>query len=94
MNSISHFCAYLLIRVPELLPDHTIVSESIFDGTVSDARRILGDRDSPQGVLAKLMGIKGETKGMQGNEVKNIVEKGAILGRALLTDQEMDMEAR
>lgn len=91
-NSISRYCAYLLVSVPELLPDHVVVSESVFSGTVSDARSFLGGCDSLESVLGGIMNRGGTVE--NGIEGRTIVDKGAILGKALLTDKEMNVEAR
>ncbi|KAJ1700839.1 hypothetical protein LUZ63_000618 [Rhynchospora breviuscula] len=91
-NSISRYCAYLLVFVPELLPDHILASEQVFLGTITDARNILGGCHSLGSVLAKLKSVEGGTEGMEGNQAITIVQKGAILGRELLADLEMNTE--
>uniref|UniRef100_A0A0E0MI70 DUF4220 domain-containing protein n=1 Tax=Oryza punctata TaxID=4537 RepID=A0A0E0MI70_ORYPU len=41
-RSLSRYCAYLVAFAPELLPDHSFVSESIFDAMVDEAHELLG----------------------------------------------------
>ncbi|KAJ4760798.1 hypothetical protein LUZ62_025826 [Rhynchospora pubera] len=92
-NSISRYCAYLLVFVPELLPDHVIVSEQVFEGTISEARNILGGCHSLESVLEKLKSVEGGATQMEGNDPeRTIVQKVAILGRELLADPEMNTE--
>ncbi|KAJ4801475.1 hypothetical protein LUZ62_052721 [Rhynchospora pubera] len=94
-NSISRYCAYLLVFVPELLPDHVIVSEQVFQGTISEARNILGGCHSLESVLEKLKSVEGGATQMEGyDQERTIVQKGAILGRELLADPEMNTERR
>ncbi|KAF3338555.1 hypothetical protein FCM35_KLT17392 [Carex littledalei] len=92
-NSISRYCAYLLVSVPELLPDHAILSGLVFEGAVKEAQSLLRGCDSLKSVLAELM-KRGEGAGENDTEGRSIVDEGAKLGMTLLTDQKMDAEAR
>ncbi|KAF3338554.1 hypothetical protein FCM35_KLT17391 [Carex littledalei] len=92
-NSISRYCAYLLVSVPELLPDHAILSGLVFEGAVKEAQSFLRGCDSLKSVLAELM-KRGEGAGENDTEGRSIVDEGAKLGMTLLADQEMNVEAR
>ncbi|XP_052135316.1 uncharacterized protein LOC127753907 [Oryza glaberrima] len=46
--SLSRYCAYLVAFAPELLPDHSFVSESIFDALVEEARELLKGKKTMQ----------------------------------------------
>ncbi|KAJ3672372.1 hypothetical protein LUZ60_007093 [Juncus effusus] len=106
-TSLSRYCAYLLIFVPQLLPDNQIVPELVFDKTVSNARDVLQGCDSLESVYEKLSEIGEEIgeKLSQGEVPEGcvpegkvqevdmtILERGAMLGRTLIN--EMDAEER
>lgn len=54
-NSLSRYCAYLLVSKPDLVPDSYLAPKMIFQETVKDARRILKDCDSLKKIYKTLM---------------------------------------
>ncbi|KAJ3670420.1 hypothetical protein LUZ60_010744 [Juncus effusus] len=86
-NSLSRYCAYLLIFVSELLPDNNVIPEIIFEQTVSDARKDLQGCDSLESVYQRLMEIgvvTEEEQDLSRRQDMTILRRGAILGRALI----------
>ncbi|KQJ88109.1 hypothetical protein BRADI_4g15430v3 [Brachypodium distachyon] len=89
-NSLSRYCAYLLISKPDLLPDSFLVPKMIFQETVKDARRILKNSDSLEKRYKTLVD-KGDTLPQHTTNSKeniNIVQKGAKLAKELMREDE------
>ncbi|KAL6908245.1 hypothetical protein ACP4OV_002415 [Aristida adscensionis] len=86
-NSLSRYCAYLLISKPNLIPDGFLVPKIVFQDTVKSARDdILKFCDSLESRYNKLLleafkAAKDSTSVKQGEDV---VKQGALLGKELL----------
>ncbi|KAL6653258.1 hypothetical protein ACP70R_008836 [Stipagrostis hirtigluma subsp. patula] len=91
-NSLSRYCAYLLVFWSELLPDSFIVPDMIFDKTLEYACEKLDDCDSKRCRYNTLMALGQEA--MQDSEDgrlnRNIVEQGAMLANDLINENEQD----
>ncbi|TVT98339.1 hypothetical protein EJB05_56362, partial [Eragrostis curvula] len=61
-NSISRYCAYMIAKVPDLLPDSSFVPELILESTVEEASKILEGCDNLQSIYRRLT-REGEMKG-------------------------------
>ncbi|KAF6986744.1 hypothetical protein CFC21_004464 [Triticum aestivum] len=93
-NSLSRYCAYLLVSKPDLIPDSFYVPKMVLQETVAHARdHILKNCDSLQSRYDKLM--EEAVKAIQDadNVMKNedVVRLGAKLGKELI-DQETQEE--
>ncbi|CAL4991387.1 unnamed protein product [Urochloa decumbens] len=90
-NSLSRYCAYLLVSKPDLLPDTILVPNVILQKTVSHAREILKDCDSLQSIYKKLLSVAQEEPSVQYSQDRklsvNLVQRGAVLGRKLIEDE-------
>ncbi|TVU41224.1 hypothetical protein EJB05_14725, partial [Eragrostis curvula] len=64
-NSISRYCAYMIAKVPDLLPDSSFVPELILESTVEEASKILEGCDNLQSIYRRLM-REGQMKGNEG----------------------------
>ncbi|CAN6373057.1 unnamed protein product [Urochloa humidicola] len=56
-NSLSRYCAYLLVSKPDLLPDTVLVAKKVFRETLWHAREMLKDCDSLQSIYSKLIPV-------------------------------------
>lgn len=86
-NSLSRYCAYLLISQPEMLPDSYMLPDLIFNATVEDAGQILEGRSSLHSRYTRLMEEALNRTIEQDTIIKstgNLVQQGAVLGRDLL----------
>ncbi|VAH23751.1 unnamed protein product [Triticum turgidum subsp. durum] len=90
-NSLSRYCAYLLVSKPDLIPDSFYVPKMVFQETVTQARDgILKDCDSLQNRYEKLLQVGVEAIQDANNIMKDdVVRQGAKLGK-LLIDQESE----
>lgn len=67
-NSLSRYCAYLLVSKPDLIPDRFLVPKTVFQKTVKSARdEILKHCDSLKGRYDKLMKASNEGKDSDGS---------------------------
>uniref|UniRef100_A0ACD5V816 Uncharacterized protein n=1 Tax=Avena sativa TaxID=4498 RepID=A0ACD5V816_AVESA len=89
-NSLSRYCAYLLVSKPDLVPDSYLVPKMIFQETVKDARRILKDCDSLEKIYKTLMDEVVMTAQDTSNseENMNIVQQGVKLAKELMCENE------
>lgn len=92
-NSLSRYCAYLLVSKSDLIPDSFLVPNMIFQQTVKDARDdILKDCDSLQSRYDKLM-KEAKKAAQEADAVKkneDTVRMGAMLGRELIGRESED----
>nr|CAB3490345.1 unnamed protein product [Digitaria exilis] len=90
-NSLSRYCAYLIVAKPDLLPDTILVPKLILQKTVSHAREMLKDCDSLQSMYNKLLAVAQEEPSPQDIQDRklsiNLVQRGAILGKKLIEDE-------
>uniref|UniRef100_A0A0E0F8L2 DUF4220 domain-containing protein n=1 Tax=Oryza meridionalis TaxID=40149 RepID=A0A0E0F8L2_9ORYZ len=75
--SLSKYCAYLVTFAPELLPDHSFVSQSIFDALVEESQELLEGTKTMQERCSFLR----NTNAVNDNR---LIIKGAWLGQELL----------
>lgn len=92
--SLSKYCAYLQIFLPELLPDSFLVPEVIFIQTLKHAREQLDDCNLIWCRYIKLTAIAQQVApgSVDENLKLNILQQGAILGKELISIN--DDEAR
>jgi hypothetical protein len=86
-NSLSRYCAYLVVSKPDLLPDRFLVPKMIFQETVQHARRILKDADSLDKVYETLMAtadMADQDNSDSSTETRNVVQQGAKLAKQLM----------
>ncbi|XP_066334556.1 uncharacterized protein [Miscanthus floridulus] len=89
-NSLSRYCAYLLVSKPEMIPDSFLVPKMVLQETIKYARdQILKDHDSLQRRYDKLMeeaknAAEEETDKVMA-ERENVLRQGAILGYQLIS---------
>ncbi|KAJ3705220.1 hypothetical protein LUZ61_008925 [Rhynchospora tenuis] len=88
-NSLSRYCAHLLIKQPNLLPDHIFIPEEVFQHAVREARDILEGCDTLQTIYKRLMKEGG--KEVKSKNEKTIIRLGARLGKLLI--ETLDDEA-
>lgn len=82
--SLSRYCAYLVAFAPELLPDHSFVSQTIFDALVDEATQELLNLKTLEQRCEKLKEI-GKVSDMEQNGADNrLIVLGARLGCQLL----------
>ncbi|XP_037419195.1 uncharacterized protein LOC119283964 [Triticum dicoccoides] len=82
-NSLSRYCAYLLVSKPDLIPDSFLVPNIVFQITVENARDdILKNCDSLESRYLKLMSEA--EKPIQDSEKEDASKQGAALGKVLL----------
>ncbi|CAL4991408.1 unnamed protein product [Urochloa decumbens] len=90
-NSLSRYCAYLLVSKPDLLPDTILVPNVILQKTVSHAREILKDCDSLQSIYKKLLTVAQEEPSVQYSQDRklsvNVLQRGAVLAKKLIEDE-------
>lgn len=91
-NSLSLYCAYLLVSKPELIPDSFLVPKSVFQSTVRRARDdILKNCDSLESSYNKLVKQEAEKAAKDSEKVKNsddILRQGALLAKELIDHDE------
>ncbi|XP_051193043.1 uncharacterized protein [Lolium perenne] len=82
-NSLSRYCAYLLLSKPDLIPDSFLVPKIVFQKTVESASDgILKDCDS---LLKRYINLKEEAeKPIEDSENEDALKQGAVLARELL----------
>uniref|UniRef100_K3ZHD2 DUF4220 domain-containing protein n=1 Tax=Setaria italica TaxID=4555 RepID=K3ZHD2_SETIT len=89
-NSLSRYCAYLLVYQSELLPDSFITPEWIFETTLEYACNNLKDCESTKCRYDTLMAIAQEA--VQDSELgklaMNIVQQGAMLAKDLIDNED------
>ncbi|KAF0894916.1 hypothetical protein E2562_004916 [Oryza meyeriana var. granulata] len=85
-NSLSRYCAYLLISKPDLLPDSFLVPKIAFRETVQDARHILKGCDSLKERYKRLMAVAAQDNS-NSDYNRNVVQKGAKLAKELLDNE-------
>ncbi|KAK8456775.1 hypothetical protein SEVIR_3G070300v4 [Setaria viridis] len=82
-NSLSRYCAYLLVSKPELIPDSFLVPKIVFQKTVKSARDgLLKDCDSLPKRFRKLMDEA--EKPIKDFEKEDVLKQGVALGKELL----------
>ncbi|KAF7046335.1 hypothetical protein CFC21_055367 [Triticum aestivum] len=82
-NSLSRYCAYLVVSKPDLIPDSFLVPKIVFRKTVESARdRFLKNCDSLESRYRKLKN-KAE-KPVKDSEKEDVLKQGAVLGKELL----------
>jgi hypothetical protein len=86
-NSLSRYCAYLLVSKPDLIPDSFLVPKMVFQETMVHARDdILKNCDSLQSRYTKLMEEAG--KGTDNDKKsEDVLQLGAILCKQLIDDE-------
>lgn len=77
-RSLSRYCAYLLVFVPELLPDHHLDTTACFHGVRNDALEFLREEVSLESKYRKMKNLKQLLPRHQGTFVK-----GILLGKQL-----------
>ncbi|KAM0842437.1 hypothetical protein ACQ4PT_058371 [Festuca glaucescens] len=89
-NSLSRYCAYLLVSKPDLVPDSYLAPNMIFQETVKDARRILKGCDSLEKIYKTLMDeVDTVDQDTSNSEVNiNIVQQGVKLAKELMCEDE------
>ncbi|VAH23742.1 unnamed protein product [Triticum turgidum subsp. durum] len=93
-NSLSRYCAYLLVSKPDLIPDSFYVPKMVLQETVAHARdHILKNCDSLQSRYDKLMeeAVKAIQDADSVMKSEDVVRLGAKLGKELI-DQETQEE--
>jgi hypothetical protein len=78
-NALSKYCAYLVAFAPRFLPDHSYITEVIFDQVVEEARDVLNGCNSATSKHEKMITI-GER-----DHYGKIVRKGVVLANHLKT---------
>lgn len=92
-NSLSRYCAYLLVSKPELLPDRFLVPKLVFQETVQHARSIMkGSDDSLEKRYHRLMqeANDDQDKSNTTEETRNVVRLGAKLAKQLIHDDDKE----
>ncbi|KAJ1256857.1 hypothetical protein BS78_K288000 [Paspalum vaginatum] len=89
-NSLSRYCAYLLVSKPDLIPDSFLMPKMVFQTTVKIARDdILRHCDSLESRYTKLRLeayiAKEDCENVKQGE--NVVRQGALLGKLLLDNE-------
>lgn len=54
-NSLSRYCAYLLVKEPDLLPDSYLTADDIFRSTIAEASDVLNGCDTLQSIYRTLI---------------------------------------
>ncbi|VAI11700.1 unnamed protein product [Triticum turgidum subsp. durum] len=88
-NSLSRYCAYLLVAKPDLLPDSFLVPKLIHQETVKDARQILKGSDSLDKKYKTLIDEAGKRNKDTSNskEIMGVVHQGAKLAKELIDNE-------
>ncbi|KAL6654197.1 hypothetical protein ACP70R_007662 [Stipagrostis hirtigluma subsp. patula] len=92
-NSLSRYCAYLLISQPDLLPDSFMTPSIIFQAAVHDACKILQGHDSLDSRYKRLT-EEAHQANQDDEAIKvcgNVLKQAALLGRDLtqINDKEL-----
>ncbi|OEL25335.1 hypothetical protein BAE44_0013647 [Dichanthelium oligosanthes] len=82
-STLSKYCMHLVAFVPDLLPDHSSISESILDQSIDEAGKLLKGAKDLKSRCEKLMEIS--THDCVGDETR-LVEQGVQLARRLIED--------
>jgi len=82
-RTLSQYCMHLLAFVPDLLPDHTSISESILDQTIEEAGKILKGYKKKENWCDEL--LENSSHNGDGDEAQLFV-KGVQLARHLIQD--------
>nr|CAB3495980.1 unnamed protein product [Digitaria exilis] len=92
-NSLSQYCAYLLVKKPDLIPDSFLVPKMVFQETVKSSRdETLIHCDSLEAMYNKLY-LEAYRASENSNNVKegqDVVKQGALLGKLLLDHEEKE----
>jgi hypothetical protein len=54
-NSISRYCAYLIVKEPDLLPDSYLTADDIFRSTIDEASDVMSGCDTLQSIYRTLI---------------------------------------
>lgn len=92
-NSLSRYCAYLLVSKPDLIPDSFLVPSIVFQKAVKSASNgILKDCDS---LLERYNNLNHEAKKpIKIFENEDVLKQGVVLGKELLNHRPDDDEGR
>jgi len=85
-TTLSQYCMHLLAFAPDLLPDHSSLSESILDESIEDAREILKGCKRNEHWCDQL--LRNSTCNSNGDEAR-LWLNGARLARHLIDEQEL-----
>ena len=85
-TTLSQYCMHLLAFAPDLLPDHSSLSESILDESIEDAREILKGCKRKEHWCDQL--LRNSTCNSNGDEAR-LWLNGARLARHLIDEQEL-----
>ncbi|XP_066356836.1 uncharacterized protein [Miscanthus floridulus] len=88
-NSLSRYCAYLLIAKPDLIPDSFLVPKIVFQETVKSARdgilKGCGSCGSCGSLQERYRALKDEAeKPIKDSEKEDVLKQGVALGKELL----------
>lgn len=91
-NSISRYCAYLLVKEPDLLPDRYLTAEDILQSTIDEASDVLNGCDTLQSIYRTLIREgepqqdiqDGNIDGRSKTHPHKILEKAARLAWSLI----------
>ncbi|KAJ1700842.1 hypothetical protein LUZ63_000621 [Rhynchospora breviuscula] len=89
-NSLSRYCAHLLVNKPKLMPENIFVGAEIFRNTVCEACVVLKGCDTLQTMYKRLM--KEGQRNIMSDKEKTIVRLSAKLGKELI--ETLDEAAR
>lgn len=95
-NSISRYCAYLLVKEPDLLPDSYLAADDLFRSTIHEANSdVLSGCDTLQSIYRALIIEGGDQRQQQGGSDSNTttLEKAGQLAGSLI-HQFTDEKAR
>jgi len=93
VNSLSQYCAYLLVTKPDLIPDSFLVPKMVFQETVnSSCGDTLKHCDSLESRYNKLYleAYKASENSNTVKEGQDVVKQGALLGKLLLDHEEKE----
>ncbi|KAJ1277161.1 hypothetical protein BS78_05G273600 [Paspalum vaginatum] len=82
---LSQYCMHLLAFAPNLLPDHSSLSEPILDQAIDEAGKLLGKRKKLVERCKELMGPSGDEAPLSGDE-EPLLTQGAQLATQLMDD--------
>jgi len=74
-NSLSRYCAYLLIARPDLLPDTILVPKVILQKAVSQAHGMLRDCNSVHSMYKKLLAVAQDEPSVQDRQDRKLSRK-------------------
>ncbi|KAG0520144.1 hypothetical protein BDA96_08G048100 [Sorghum bicolor] len=85
-NSLSRYCAYLLVSKPDLIPDSFLVPKIVFKKTVASAR--CGILKGCASLEERYRALKDEAKKpIKDSEREDVLKQGVALGKELLKHQ-------